>query len=169
MSARRQGSGSRSESLLQGLSNGGPQKKQSQAALLSCWGSSFQGVSGTSASVGKSLRSQCMRRRGNDCVLEQSSAQPAVCLLWVFLATAHSTLQSCLQMFVQAACAGRACCVCKGKDKSYFVLRAIVKQPQLHNEGGDAQCKRHLIPRWASEQAAAFVLFRLSSLASCAN
>ena len=67
-------------------------------------------------------------------------------------------------MFMQAVCAGRGCCVCKGKDKSYFVLRAIVKQPQLHNEGGGAQCKTHLIPRWASEQATVFVPFRLPSL-----
>lgn len=62
---------------------------------------------------------------------------------------------------VQAVCAGRGC---KGADKSCFVLRAVVKHPQLHHEGGDAQCRTHLIPRWASEQAAAFVPFGLPSL-----
>lgn len=47
----------------------------------------------------------------------------------------------------------------RGKDKSYFVLRAIVKQAQFENGGGDARCRMHLPPRWASEHATAFVPF----------
>lgn len=47
----------------------------------------------------------------------------------------------------------------RGKDKSYFVLRAIIKQAQFENGGGDARCRMHLPPRWASEHAAAFVPF----------
>lgn len=67
-------------------------------------------------------------------------------------------------MLVQAAYAGRGCCIPRGKDKSYFVLRAIVKQAQFDNGGGDAQCRTHLIPRWASEHDAAFVPFPLPCL-----
>jgi len=92
-SARRQRSGSRSEPLLQELPESSA-AKQSRPALLCCWGSSFQGLSRTSASMGKSPRGLCTGRRGKGTVLDQSRAQPGACLLGAFLATARSALQS---------------------------------------------------------------------------